>query len=888
MSKIRVYELAKELNMESKDLEDRLKAGGLDIKNHMSVLDDISHNKAMEIIRGVTSSQVIEEKRLNPTVIRRRKKVVMVESEAAHEVEEIIEPSVETIEVVEAPVSLLKKEALHEEKHIPGEEPAPEEISAPDKVAIQEETPVLQREAVAEEEESLPQEEIPDETEITKQTDQIRAKAKKSKKKLKERPARIISMPDQGPLREAIAKTKDVKPSIPVPDLKGSPIPEIVPIYDEAELKLIKKKKDKKKGDKKELESDIRLRHKKLEIFERADLYEDRKPRIKDKKSQKGGELVKRLKHTEITTPKAIKRRLKIQEHVTVIELAKAMGVKAVELMKKLVSMGVMVNLNNIIDFDTAALVADDFGYEIELDQFAIEAIIEEVKDKPEDLKPRPPVVTIMGHVDHGKTSLLDRIRSSNIAGGESGGITQHIGAYYVKAKGGDIVFLDTPGHEAFTAMRARGAKVTDIIVLVVAADDGVMPQTKEAVNHARAASIPIIVAINKIDKPEANPDKVIRELAELDLAPEEWGGQTIFGKISAKTGEGIDALMELILLQAEMLELKANPDKPARGTIIEAKLDKTKGSVATVLIKEGTLKQSDFFICGGNYGKIRAMMNHRGNKMISAGPSVPVEINGISGVPMAGDEFIVVKDERIARQIFSYRQTKIKEKERARTIIVNLEGLYEKIKEGKIKELNIILKTDVQGSLEALSEALVKLGTEEVKIKMIHSSTGAIKESDVMLASASGAVIIGFRVRANPRVIEVAEKENVNINYYDVIYNLIDDIRKAMAGLLEPIYKENVIGRADIKEIFNVPKIGTVAGCYVTDGHIERNAMVRLLRDDVVVFDGKMASLRRFKGDVKDVAAGYECGIGLESFQDIKPGDVFEVYKVEHIKAEL
>jgi translation initiation factor IF-2 len=564
------------------------------------------------------------------------------------------------------------------------------------------------------------------------------------------------------------------------------------------------------------------------------------------------------------------------------------MGVKAVELVKKLVALGVMASLNNTIDFDTAVLVADEFGYELELDQFEIGSIIEEVKDRPEDLKPRPPVVTIMGHVDHGKTSLLDRIRSSNIADGESGGITQHIGAYYVNAKGGDIVFLDTPGHEAFTAMRARGAKVTDIIVLVVAADDGVMPQTREAVDHARAANIPIIVAINKIDKPTANPDKVIRELAELNLAPEEWGGTTIFGRISAKTGEGIDALMELILLQAEILELKANPDKPARGTIIEAKLDKNKGSVATVLIKEGTLKQSDFFICGGNYGKVRAMNNHRGTRMISAGPSMPVEIYGISGVPMAGDEFIVVKDERVARQIVDYRQTKQKEKERARTIIVNLEGLYEKIKEGKIKELNIILKTDVQGSLEALSEALVKLGTEEVKIKMIHSSTGAIKESDVMLASASGAVIIAFRVRANPRVKEVAEKENVDINYYDVIYNLIDDIRKAMAGLLEPISKEIVIGRADIKEIFNVPKVGTVAGCYVTDGHIERNAMVRLLRDDVVVFDGKMASLRRFKGDVKDVSAGYECGIGLESFQDIKPGDVFEVYKVEHIKAEL
>ena len=869
MAKIRVYELAKELNMDSKELEDKLKAGGLDIKNHMSALDDGSYSKAMDIIKGASTSQVIEEKRLNPGVIRRRKKVVPVESET-YEAEAGVQPSGQIIEtpyaeVIEAPSSFLKEKSLFEES------------------SVLEEAPALEEEAVTEEE-PVSREELPGDAEM------LTVKAKKAKKKQKDWPARIISMPEQGPLKEAIAKKKDEKPPVVVPESKEAPKPihGLPQAYEEAETRPTKKKKDKKKGDKKELESDVRLRHKKLEIFERADLYEDRKPRAKDKKSQKGGEPVKRLKHTEITTPKAIKRRIKIQEDVTVVELAKAMGVKAVELLKKLVSLGVMANLNNPIDFETASLVADDFGYELELDQFVIENIIEEVKDKPEDLKPRPPVVTIMGHVDHGKTSLLDRIRSSNIAGGESGGITQHIGAYYVNAKGGDIVFLDTPGHEAFTAMRARGAKVTDIIILVVAADDGVMPQTKEAVNHARAANIPIIVAINKIDKPEANPDKVIRELAELNLAPEEWGGQTIFGRISAKTGEGIDGLMELILLQSEMLELKANPNKPARGTIIEAKLDKSKGSVATVLIKEGTLKQSDFFICGGNYGKVRAMLNHRGVKMISAGPSVPVEINGISGVPMAGDEFIVVKDERIARQIVDYRQVKIKEKERARTIIVNLEGLYEKIKEGKIKELNIILKTDVQGSLEALSEALVKLGTEEVKIKMIHSSTGAIKESDIMLASASGAVIIGFRVRANPRVAAVAEKENVNINYYDVIYNLIDDIRKAMAGLLDPIYKENVIGRVDIKEIFNVPKIGTVAGCYVTDGHIERNAMIRLLRDDVVVFDGKMASLRRFKGDVKEVAAGYECGIGLESFQDVKPGDVFEVYKVEHIKAEL
>lgn len=898
MAKIRVYELAKELNMDSKELEGKLKAGGLDIKNYMSALDESGYNKAMDIIKGVTTtSHVIEEKRLNPGVIRRRKKVVAVESEA-HETEAIEQPMQHVTEAaespaaefVEAPPTLLKEKEPHKEslvrKKIRGRKEKPvseKEVTITKGVPAGKKASIIKGEQVQ-------KEEISEETRAQALADTGAVTAKKVKKKQKDKPAKIISMPEPGALKPTVTEKKEGKRQAKVSDIRIQRVPDTGPAYEEGEERRpSKKKRDKKKGGKEreEHETDVRIRHKKLEIFERADLYEDRKPRAKDKKQQKGGE-VKKLKYTEITTPKAIKRRIKIQENVTVVELAKAMGVKAVELVKKLVALGVMVNLNNTIDFDTAVLVADEFGYELELDQFEIKNIIEEVKDKPEDLKPRPPVVTIMGHVDHGKTSLLDRIRSSNVADAESGGITQHIGAYYVNAKGGDIVFLDTPGHEAFTAMRARGARVTDIIVLVVAADDGVMPQTREAIDHARAANIPIIVAINKIDKPAANPDKVIRELAELDLAPEEWGGQTIFGRISAKTGEGIDALMELILLQAEMLELKANPDKPAKGTIIEAKLDKNKGSVATVLIKEGTLKQSDFFICGGNYGKVRAMNNHRGTRMISAGPSMPVEIYGISGVPMAGDEFIVVKDERVARQIFDYRQTKQKEKDRARNIIVNLEGIYEKIKEGKIKELNIILKTDVQGSLEALSEALVKLGTEEVKIKMIHSSTGSIKESDVMLASASGAVIIAFRVRANPRVKEVAEKENVDIHYYDVIYNLIDDIRKAMAGLLEPIQKENVIGRADIKEIFNVPKVGIVAGCYVTDGHIERNAMIRLLRDDVVVFDGKMASLRRFKGDVKEVAAGYECGIGLESFQDIKPGDVFEVYKVEHIRAEL
>ena len=866
MAKLRVYELAKELNVESKKLVEKLKTGGLDIKNYMSTLDEEAARKARDIFHG-TTSEVIEEKRIKPTVIRRRKKVVRVEAERGKIVKE------EKIE--EPPVVEKVEEALIEKE----EEPAPE--------IVEEEPPVREEKAIPQKEDKeisgMPSPERPE--------TRPKEKAKRARKRQKEKPAKIIKMPEEGPLKDVLEKERKEKVKAKEEEVpaqpKGEAQAEVAPVKEKE--KPAKKKRERKKGEKRELDAGVRIRHRKLEVFERADLYEDRKPRIKDKKSaKKSRESGKTIKQTELTVPKAIKRRLRVQENVTLAELAKAMGVKAVELIKKLMTLGIMANVNMKIDFETASVVADDFGYELELDHFEMDRLIEKVEDSPENLKPRPPVVTIMGHVDHGKTSLLDYIRHSNIIGGESGGITQHIGAYDVETKGGEIVFLDTPGHEAFTAMRARGAKVTDIIVLVVAADDGVMPQTKEAINHARAANIPIIAAINKIDKPEANPDKVMRELAELDLAPEEWGGDTIFGRISAKTGEGVDELMELILLQAEMLELSANPDKPARGIIIEAKLDKSKGSVATVLIKEGTLKQGDYFICGGNYGRVRAMLNNRGKRMISAGPSFPVEIYGISGVPMAGDEFIVVKDEKSARQAVAYHQTQMRAKDSGSSGIVSLDDLYEKIKEGKIKELNIILKADVQGSLEALSDSLIKLSTEEVKLKMIHSSTGAITESDIMLASASGAIVIGFRVRANPRVVEIAEKENVDMRYYDVIYNLIEDIRLAMTGLLEPVYKEKVIGRADVKEIFNVPKVGTIAGCYVTEGHIERNAKVRLLRDDVVVFDGKIASLKRFKGDVKEVQSGYECGIGLENYQDVKPGDVFEIYLVEEVQAEL
>jgi len=493
-----------------------------------------------------------------------------------------------------------------------------------------------------------------------------------------------------------------------------------------------------------------------------------------------------------------------------------------------------------------------------------------------------------MGHVDHGKTSLLDYIRKTRVIDKEAGGITQHIGAYYVQTSQGSVVFLDTPGHEAFTAMRARGAKVTDLIVLVVAADDGVKEQTIEAIDHAKAANVPIIVAINKIDKAEADPEKVRRELSKYSLLAEEWGGDTLFSDISAKTGQGVDELLDSILLQSEILELKADYKKKAKGTIIEAKLDKNRGPVATVLIGNGTLNQGDFFVCGESYGHLRAMLNDRGQKIKSASPSMPVEIYGISGVPMAGDDFTVVPDERKAKLISEHRKTKARLKTVTKQDSISLDNLLDRIKEGEVKGLNIIIKADVQGSLEALVDSLIKLSTEEVKLQVIHGATGAVTESDVMLASASKAIIICFNVRANPVVGAIAERENVDVRYYNVIYQVVDDIKSAMAGLLEPVYNENIIGRADIKEIFHVSKVGTVGGCYVTDGKVERGANVRLLRDDVVIFDGKISSLKRFKDDVKDVSSGFECGVGLENYNDIKPGDVLEVYTLEETKAEL
>ncbi len=568
-------------------------------------------------------------------------------------------------------------------------------------------------------------------------------------------------------------------------------------------------------------------------------------------------------------------------------DLAKQMNVKAAEIIRKLIPLGIMVTVNQTIDFETAQLVSEEFGYRVESIAFSEEEVLDVVaveEENPEDLVTRPPVVTIMGHVDHGKTSLLDAIRLSNVTDGEAGGITQHIGAYHVQTDRGEVVFLDTPGHEAFTTMRMRGAQVTDIVILVVAADDGVMDQTREAVSHAKAAGVPIVVAVNKIDKEGANPDNVKRELAELELVPEDWGGDTIFAHVSAKQRTGLDELLEMVLLQAEVLELKANPNKHARGHIVEARLDKGRGPVGTMLITEGTINQGDSFVSGVHFGKVRAMFDDQGKKLKKAGPAMPVEIQGFDGLPEAGDELFVVDEEKMARRIAQSRAMKQREKILSAKTKVTLESFLASKPNDEAQSLNLVLKADVQGSLEAVTEALNKLSTDEVKINVVHGGAGAITESDILLAGASEAVIIGFNVRPNLKVKEVAEQEGVEVRFYDIIYKLVQEVKDAMSGMLAPDIEEVYLGQAEVRQTFSVPKAGTIAGCYVPDGKITRGAMVRLLRNGVVIYTGTVSSLRREKDDVREVAKGYECGIGLEKFNDIKVGDSIEAFENKEI----
>ncbi|MCK4619526.1 MAG: translation initiation factor IF-2, partial [Desulfobacterales bacterium] len=720
-------------------------------------------------------------------------------------------------------------------------------------------------------------------------------KPKKVKKKLKkETPAKIIKMP--APHEEKLPETE--QPKVEKLKTKVEKPPKIEkeePVSEKVQIDLLPTEKKKGKKDKKQEEpvKDKKFFKKKIsfrrkEVVEGADLYPKQHRGRKIRKAAAKSKAAVQGQKPQITIPKAIKRRIKIDDAIVLADLAKRMGIKANEMIKALMDMGVMATVNQTIDFDTASLIATEFNYEVERASFEEEVILKVEKDDPDKLTGRPPVVTIMGHVDHGKTSLLDVIRKTKVTEIEAGGITQHIGAYYVSTDKGQIVFLDTPGHEAFTAMRARGAKVTDIVVLVVAADDGVMPQTVEAINHSKAAGVPIIVAINKIDKANADPERVKREIAELGLAPEEWGGDTIFVNVSAKTNQGIEELLEMILLQAELMELKANPDKFAQGNVVEAKIDSGRGAVATLLIREGTLHTGNAIVCGIHHGKVRAMLNDRGKHVEAAGPSIPVEILGLTGVPNAGDEFIALADDKSAKQVSIHRIQKQRSKDLSKTSRLSLEKLFEQMEKGEAKELNLIIKADVHGSIEALRDSLTKLSNNEVNINVIHAATGTIIESDVSLAAVSDAIIIGFNVRPSTKVQAFANEENVDMRFYNIIYNAIKDIKNAIIGMMESTYEERILGRAEVREVFHVPKIGTIAGCYVTDGKIERGQLVRLIRDGVVSYEGKISSLRRFKEDAKEVQSGYECGIGIENFNDIKLGDIIECYYLEEIKPEI
>jgi len=914
MAKIRVYELARDLNMTNQALLDKIRSINIDVKSHVSSLDE---ETVAKIRAGFHEAKPegVEETRVRPTIIRRRKVVVQAEAE----------PKPATPATGKEPAEAEAAAPAETGKREPAEESSLEAKAAEPEAG--EPAGDSKRTSLAEEAEIQTPVSEPEKPQLTKAAKHLKA----LKKAKKETPAKILRRPEiQKKAEEEISEKltgqeavpgktempgeavltgkkgvsvqahKQAKPHIArhkttveiTPGRPGKPVLEVIIPKKEP---LVPEKKKKKGKEKLEEEFDL-LKDKKLfkkkapfkkkEIIEAEDLYAP-EPRVRrDKK----GARVKAAQgqKPQITIPKAIKRRVKIDDAIILSELAKRMGIKSNDMIKTLMGLGVLATVNQTIDFDTAALVASEFNYEVERASFEESTFLKTEKDDPSTLTGRPPVVTIMGHVDHGKTSLLDVIRKTRITEIEAGGITQHIGAYNVSTDNGQIVFLDTPGHEAFTAMRARGAKVTDIVVLVVAAEDGVKPQTVEAVNHAKAAGVPIIVAINKIDKPEADPDRVKRELADLGFAPEEWGGNTPFIKVSAKQNLGINDLLEMILLQAEVLELKANPNKLAVGHVVEAKLDSGRGPVATVLISEGTLHTGESVVCGIHYGKVRALLNDRGMKITEAGPSIPVEVIGLSGVPMAGDELISLADEKDAKQVSSYRVQRQRAKELAKTSRLSLENLFDRIQEGLVKNLTLIIKADVNGSIEAIRDSLNKLSNKEVKIDIIHSGTGTITESDIALAAVSNAIIIGFNVRPSSKVQAMANDESVDIRYYNIIYNVIKDIKDSIVGLMASTFKERILGRAQVREVFHVPKIGTIAGSYVTDGKIERGRQIRLIRDGIVCFEGKNASLRRFKDDAKEVQNGFECGIGIENFNDIKMGDIIEFYYMEEIKPEF
>ncbi len=932
----RIYQIAKELNISSNELIGFLQKQGFVVTGYMSLVDD----KMLEVINkhykhereqaerqkkkreriekepkptAVESRPVVEGTEVkSPIEQRESEPAQVIETEAEETKPELVQPVEELQEHESVPVTMEEKieevgvgeveevgkleDKIEKIKEFVQEQPETvEDIKVESKTAEEGEIT-----AVTEEKVSKPAEvEKPAEGGLV----YIKVEEKREFKEDKKRRGETERERVRGEKKRVKPEKEKQKPS----KEETTVVSTIHALDVETAKQRPRKKKIKEKWEKKkkfaevgdiEIKKPIKKKKSRIEIDEAEVLrmidrtlaeVEDSGPDIREiirKRKKKERQEKEERKAEQIEREK---RKIKVAEFITVNELANIIGVSASEIIKKCLNLGLVVSINQRLDFDTITLIASDYGFEVERAEEYLEDIVEEEQDRPEDLEPRPPVVTIMGHVDHGKTTLLDYIRQSNIVAGEAGGITQHIGAYQVTLPNGkQITFIDTPGHEAFTAMRARGAQVTDIVVLVVAADDAVMPQTVEAINHALAANVPIIVAINKIDKPGANPDKIRQQLAERGILVEDWGGKYQCVEISAKHGTNVDLLLEKILLEAEIMELKANPRKKARGVVIESKLDKGRGPVGTVLVQAGTLKIGDPFVAGTTFGRVRAMFDERGNRVEVAKPSTPVQVIGFDQLPEAGDSFVVVEDEKRAREIAN-RRSQLKREQIFRQLrAISLNKLSEQIKEGKVKELPIIIKADVNGSVEALSDSLMKLSTGEVKVRIIHRAVGAISESDVLLAQASGAIIIGFNVRPTSGAKKLAENENVEIRLYNIIYNVIEDVKKALEGMLEPERREEFLGTAEVREVFKISKVGTVAGCFVTEGKILRNAHARLIRNGIVIYDGKIASLKRFKDDVKEVEAGLECGVALENYNDIKVGDVIEAYNILEVKRKL
>ncbi len=924
MSKVRIYDLAKEAGLKSKELADKLIAMGFPIASHSSSVDenmaaDIRKKLKGDSTRGVEEGRIELKNRSEnsavktTTVVRRRSRADKEEAVKRQEEAEAV--------ALEAEVQALQ-ERLRAQEAVQADEPAPVEAVAAAPVSEAEPPPssvddAPKSEAIAavavEADVDTPQpaqsvptaiqhpEAAPEAGQpvvvavapVTPPEDGV----KKNKPLARIVGRVVIPVPEKRPVRPSAPAGGKRPPRTAARPLPGDAEVTPVPKEDPARADAKGKKKSKRVVAIHSEEEDLNRKGAKgakkggkgrIDFIGPDGEVEFLRPRKGKKKKDNRRD---QQDQNQVAETKAIKRRIKVVSTISVGELAKRMGVKASEVIAALMRLGVLATLNQALDVETAALVSSDFGYEVEqamTEELELEAQQEQEVEMGGEAQPRPPVVTVMGHVDHGKTSILDAIRKTDVAAGEAGGITQHIGAYHVQAPSGDLTFVDTPGHAAFTEMRSRGAKVTDIVVLVVAADDGVMDQTKEAIAHSKAAEVPIVVAVNKIDKDNADPDRVKRELADFGLIPESWGGTTIFCETSAKKGFGIEELLEAVQLQAEILELRADPTRKAKGTVIEAQLHKGRGPVATVLVQEGTLRPGDHFVAGIYNGKVRSLTNERGEQVMEAGPSIPVEVQGLSGVPQAGDEFVVLNDEKMAKSVASARQLKARETELASATKVSLDNLFEKMAEQEMKELRVILRADVQGTLQAFGQAAENLSTKNIRVRSLHEGTGSITENDIHLAAASDAIIIGFNVRPTVKVKELADREGVDVRSYDVIYHALEDIEKAMIGMLEPTFEERVIGTAEVRETFQVPKVGTIAGCSIIAGKVERNARVRVLREGVVVYTGRLSSLRRFKDDVKEVLTGFECGIGVEHFNDLKIGDNLEAFVLDEVEATL